>query len=168
MDRSGAPASVELLPAGRPVDLSGRFNDHDARTIARGLARDLRHSALIRDQRHGQLRLRLHRLRDRTGEQVPTRFVTLEFERSLVRLPGVVLLGRPDELARIRAQHQPAAQRGQELGATHVLTGVVTVADQGASRRYQVALEAVQVDSNAKDWLAIRSMSKVHGASARW
>ncbi len=176
--RTGAP-KVQQLKHHRAIDLSGRFNDHDAATAASRLASNLTRSRWISSGAHHPVRVRLQPLRNRTSEVIDHRFVTLPFERALIRQPGIRVLASITELQQVRRQRalrrRGVQSPGAELGATFVLRGQLSAnverlpGQPGLQlRTYHLTLEAVAVADNTKVWIGNRSVKKVISTRQRW
>ena len=54
-----------------------------------------------------------------------------------------------------------ASAPGSALGATHVVSGMITSRAEGKARQYTVSLSAVSVDSSAKTWVYSRPIKKI-------
>lgn len=151
------------------IDLVVAFNDSDALLSARQLIRSLRESSWLKSP--SSKAIRLYPLHNRTSEVINGSFISLALEQALISIPRVEVLGRRDEMDVVHAElaQQVAAgftpSMGQELGSTHVLNGWIT-SDGGqlaseSIHRYQVTMEAIDVETNQKVWMKVHIIKKV-------
>ena len=141
-------------PLEAPADLSGRWNDTDARLTAEALVKD----ALARpwSQRFTQVTGRkpfvtVDTVLNRTQEPLNTQTFVKDLERALAQSGQV--------------QFVAAKPTGQEAGADFMLQGTISsLMDELDSTRaifYQVDLEMIDIVSNVKVWVGQKKVKKV-------
>jgi hypothetical protein len=159
------PTQVQRLAPDQTVDLSGLFNDHDARTLARAAVKDLQASTWLKGG--GRPVVRLTPLRNRTSEQINGVFISGPLVQALVRHTGARVVTRTDAARHARAQGTAGAgpAAGQQLAATHLITLKLSAASQarrGVSfTSYSLSAAAVSVDDSQTVWSFSRSIQKV-------
>jgi penicillin-binding protein activator len=148
------PLRIKRLKPGKVMDLSGHFNDTDATSTARAAAKDLLGSGWLSRASKPPV-LRLYPLRNRSAERITHQLITGQLAAALVRSGKVRLVAAPG--AAVHAASVP----GRELGATHVVSGKITLVVEGKVRMYRVSFNAVDVDSSAKTWIFSRPIKKI-------
>jgi hypothetical protein len=148
------PLKIKRLKPGKVVDLSGAFNDTDATAAARSAARDLLGSPWLAKASKPPV-LRLLPMRNRTAEMIKHQLITSQLVAALVRSAKVRIVASPRSA--VRAVSVP----GSALGATHVVSGMITSLTEGKARQYKVSLSAVDVNSSAKTWVFTWPIKKI-------
>jgi hypothetical protein len=145
---------VTRVPREAPIDLSGRWNDTDARVTAEAMIKDALARPWVR--RFTQVMGRtpvvsVGTVLNRTHEQLNTQTFVKDLERVLANS------GQVQSVA-----EKPA---GQDLGADFVLQGMITtLMDEPDSTKavfYQVDLELVDPASNVKVWQGQKKIKKL-------
>ena len=164
-------------PLEAPVDLSGRWNDTDARLTAEALIKD----ALERpwSQRFTQVTGRkpvvvVDTILNRTHEPLNTQTFVKDLERALAQSGQVQFVADAGPRQEVRqerldqAQHartDPAKPTGQETGADFMFQGTISsLVDELDSTRavfYQVDLELIDIASNIKIWQGQKKVKKL-------
>jgi len=142
------PLKVRRLGPDERLDLSGYFNDSDARAIASAAARALRQSAWLAGQ-HPVLQVSY--VTNRTGERIDARLVAAYLSESLLALDKVRLLADSEFLA-------PAKKH--RLSATHVLDTVITAERAAKKQRYEARVSLHAVGSRAPAWSFTKAFAK--------
>lgn len=158
---------VSTLPLGKPVDLSGNFNDVDADLVSQTLLRDLLASRLLAKAPV----LRFSAIGNRTPEAMRTSFLVALLEHGVYRSGKARIVSSVEEAGDLEAElaEGGAAARpprgGAKLVATHLVGGSLTLLSSaepaGELRVYTVALEAIEVTQSRKEWLKTASVKKL-------
>lgn len=168
---------VTRVPVETPSDLSGRWNDTDARVSAEAMIQDALASPWSR--RFTQLTGRqpvvmVGTVLNRTHEHLNTQTFIRDLERALVnsgQVQFVADVGQRQEVRQERldqannARADTAQPAGQELGADFMLQGVInTLVDELDGTQavfYQVDLELIEVASHVKVWLGQKNIKRL-------
>ena len=163
------------------TDLSGRWNDTDARIVADSIVdqclngRWVASSRLVEDGRgEAQLPVILvGGVRNQSLEHINVDVFMSEIERSLLNSGEFRIASGGRERDEIRderrdqtifASPETAAQFGREIGADYVMTGTVnSIEDQIDDTRavfYQVNIELIDVETALKVWMGSTEIKK--------
>jgi uncharacterized protein (TIGR02722 family) len=158
------------------TDLSGRWNDTDARLVAQEMISDCLSRVWLTDFAAAQGRkpvVTVGRIRNVTDEHINTETFTKDFERELLNAGQVKFVGTMDERQDVReeradqseyASAETIKQLRNETGADFVLLGAVkTITDEAEGQRvvfYQTDLELINVESNEKVWIGTKKIKK--------
>ena len=185
-----AVAALALLVAcgGRTVtrtdtdtttDLSGRWNDTDARMVADSMvAQCLDGNWLLQhgrsDERGEKPVVVVGSVINRSSEHISTDVFMNEIERALLESGLVRISAGRGEDPEVRAERYDqqrfaspatAAEFGQEVGADYVMMGSVdSITDEEGETRavyYQVSLELIDVESALKEWMGSLEIKKI-------
>jgi hypothetical protein len=175
----GPSKQVSRVAADTQTDLSGRWNDTDARLVAEQMIQDALSSVWIENfkMEHSETPVTMiGRVRNETMEHIDTEVFTKELERAFVNSGRVEVVASQSESTQIReirqdqqsyASLESAAALGKELGANFVVIGNITsIMDENASGReaaifYTVNLEMVSVETNRKVWIGNKKIKKL-------
>ena len=170
---------VTRVAADSQTDLSGRWNDTDARLVADAMIDEALSSAWIENfkMEHSETPVTMiGRVRNETMEHIDTEVFTKELERAFVNSGRVDVVASQSESAQIReirsdqqsyASLESAAALGKELGADFVIIGnISSIMDESANGReatifYTINLEMVNVETNRKAWIGNKQIKKV-------
>ena len=168
--------TVERIDGEQQIDLSGRWNDTDARLVAEEMIRDAMARAWIIDFMEIKVRkptVIVGLVRNRTHELINTETFIRDMEREFVNSGKVkvVQAGEArDELRRERADQQEFASPetvkkwGRARGADFILQGTVnSIVDAMDKRKvvlYQVDLELTDIETNEKAWIGTKKIRK--------
>lgn len=168
---------VTRVPLETPIDLSGRWNDTDARVTAEEMIKDALERPWLR--RFTQMTRRtpvviVGTVLNRTHEHLNTQTFVKDLERALVNSGQVQFVtdaGQRQEIRQERLEQANNARAdtvkpaGQELGADFMLQGVInTLVDELDSTKavfYQVDLELIDLASHVKVWLGQKKIKKL-------
>jgi hypothetical protein len=185
-----AVAALVLLAAcgGRTVtrtdtdtttDLSGRWNDTDARMVADSMvAQCLDGNWLVEHGRRGEGGEKpvvvVGSVINRSSEHISTDVFMNEIERALLESGLVRISAGRGEDPEVRAERydqqrfaspETAAEFGQEVGADYVMMGSVdSITDEEGDTRavyYQVSLELIDVETALKEWMGSLEIKKI-------
>ena len=161
------------------TDLSGYWNDTDARMVADSMVDDcLGGLWLVRHPGGGERgetpAILIGRIRNQSSEHINPDIFLNEIERALIESGEVSIVAGGREREEIRAERdmqqifaspESAAELGRELGADYVMMGTVnsTVDEEGDTRAvyYQVSLELISVETVEKVWIGNQEIKKI-------
>lgn len=170
---------VSRIDPGTQTDLSGRWNDTDARLVAEDMITDaLTQPWLNQFSRNNEKPpvLIVGNVRNESMEHIDTEVFTKEMERAFVNSGSVTLVAGPEEREQIRnerqdqqinASYETTKRMAQELGADYMMIGNIdSIVDEAVDRRtlavfYTVNLELVDVESNQKVWIGNKKIKKL-------
>jgi penicillin-binding protein activator len=168
---------IQRIDPSEQVDLSGRWNDYDARLVAQEMTSD----ALTRPWRNTHIEknggntpvIIIGLVHNKTHEHIETENFIKNMEREFINtgLVRVVQGGEfRQQLRDERADQQQFASQetmkkwGREIGADYIVTGVMTSV-QDAYRKekvvqYQINLELTSLETNEKVWIGEKQIKK--------
>ncbi len=173
---SSTGRQVTRMEPDTQTDLSGRWNDTDARLVAQEMISDCLSRVWLTDFAVAESRkpvVTVGRIRNETSEHINTETFTKDFERELINSGQVKFVGSLDERVDVReeradqseyASAETIKQLRAETGADYVLLGAVkTITDEAEGQRvvfYQTDLELIHVESNEKVWIGTKKIKK--------
>jgi uncharacterized protein (TIGR02722 family) len=170
----GPTQSVQRVDPGSQSDLSGNWNDTDARMVAEDMTSDILSAAWL--QNVDSPVLIVGDIRNNTAEHIRTDIFIKEIERAIVNSQKVEIVADPDQRNQIRAErddqqqhasYETAAALAQELGADYMLVGgIESNVDKNldgtrAAKFYTVNLELINVETNRKAWIGNKKIKKM-------
>lgn len=181
----GGGTTVTRLDPEQTTDLSGKWNETDARLVAEEMIGD----ALSRpwltnfaaESGHKPV-VTVGTIRNMTNEHIDTEIFTTDFERELINAGSVRFVGSRDQRFEIRDERQDQAEFAsaetrkklrEELGADFILLGAVkTITDaiEGKSTTfYQTDLELINIETNEKVWIGTKKIKKgIAQSGTKW
>lgn len=167
---------VTRLDAGATTDLSGKWNDTDARLVADTMIADCLDKPWIdefREEAGKKPVVTVGNIRNLTSEHIDTETFTTEFERELINSARVTFVARPDQRIDVReerldqdyyASPETRKQLRNETGADFILLGAIkSITDQVEGKStifYQTDLELINIESNEKVWIGTKKIKK--------
>ena len=160
------------------TDLSGKWNDTDARLVAEEMISDaLSKPWLNQFNRNNQKPpvVIVGRVRNESMEHIDTEVFTKELERSFVNSGEISVVASSEERGDVRderldqqanASYETTKKMGQELGADFMLIGNInSIVDEAVDSRtlavfYTVNLEFVNIQTNQKVWIGNKKIKK--------
>ena len=170
---------VSRIDPGSTTDLSGRWNDTDARLVSEEMISDaLTKPWLNQFSRNNQKPpvVIVGRVRNESMEHIDTEVFTKEMERAFVNSGSVSIVASSDERREIReeradqqenASFETTKKMAQELGADFMMIGNInSIVDETIDNRtlavfYTVNLELVNVETNQKVWIGNKKIKKL-------
>lgn len=170
---------VARIDPGTQTDLSGRWNDTDARMVAEEMITDALTKPWLNQFSRANEQppiLIVGNVRNESMEHIDTEVFTKEMERAFVNSGSVTLVAGPEEREQIRnervdqqvnASYETTKRMAQEMGADYMMIGNInSVYDEAADRRtvavfYTINLELVDVESNQKVWIGNKKIKKL-------
>lgn len=174
----GSSKTVTRVAADTQTDLSGRWNETDARLVAEEMIKDVTSKPWL--QRHTDAKgkppvLIVGRIRNESMEHIDTEVFTKDLERELINSGLVEFVAGTKESDAVRkermdqqsnASFETAKALAQEVGADFMLIGnISSIMDQTTSGKdqsvfYTVNLELVNIETNQKVWLGNKKIKK--------
>lgn len=168
---------VARVPVEQTIDLSGRWNDTDARLVAEAMIQEALSQPWIEEfrRRHGRKpTVVVGTIVNRTHEHINVDTFIKDLERELTRSGMVQFVAGRGEREEIReerleqalhARPDTAKPPGYEIGADFLLRGTInSILDEEGRTRvvfYQVDLELVDLETNVKVWFGQKKIKKV-------
>ena len=178
----GPSQTVQRVDPGSQSDLSGNWNDTDARMVAEDMTSDILSAAWLHNEESPVLIV--GDIRNNTTEHIRTDIFIKEIERAIVNSQKVEIVADPDQRGQIRserddqqqhASYESAASLAQELGADYMLIGGIEAnVDKNldgtrAAKFYTVNLELINVESNRKAWIGNKKIKKmIERSKVKW
>lgn len=175
----GPSQQVSRVAADTQTDLSGRWNDTDARLVAEEMISDAVSKPWLAqfNQNSNEPPVTIvGRVRNETMEHIDTEVITKEMERAFVNTGLVQVVASSDEREQLRderqdqqsfASYESTSALAEELGADFMLIGnISSILDESLSGRdaaifYTVNLELVEVETNRKVWIGNKKIKKI-------
>lgn len=161
------------------TDLSGKWNDTDARLVAEEMIGDaLSKPWLNQFNRNNQKPpvVIVGRVRNESMEHIDTEVFTKELERSFVNSGEISIVANSQERADVRderldqqanASYETTKKMGQELGADFMMIGnISSIVDEAIDSKtlavfYTVNLEFINIQTNQKVWIGNKKIKKL-------
>lgn len=170
---------VTRLDPNTTTDLSGRWNDTDARLVSEEMISDaLTMPWLNQFSRNNQKPpvVIVGRVRNESMEHIDTEVFTKEMERAFVNSGSVSIVANAQERSDIRderedqqanASIETTKKMAQELGADFMLIGnISSIVDETVNNKtvavfYTTNLELINVETNQKVWIGNKKIKKL-------
>jgi len=172
----GSSRKVTRVGADTTIDLSGKWNDVDARLVSQEMISDCLSRPWIDNfnmEFNAKPVITVGMIRNKSREHIDTETFTKDFERELINsgeVKFVAARGERDEIRDERMEQQQyasdetAKRLAEETGADFILQGSIkTIVDQIEGRRvifYQTDMELLNVESNEKVWIGTKKIKK--------
>ncbi|MEX0845208.1 MAG: penicillin-binding protein activator LpoB [Balneolaceae bacterium] len=174
----GPSQTVSRVGADTQTDLSGRWNDTDARLVAEEMISDAVSKpwlAQFNEKNEEAPVTIVGRVRNETMEHIDTEVITKEMERAFINTGLVQVVASSDEREQLRderqdqqsfASYESTAALADELGANFMLIGnISSIIDESVSGKeaaifYTINLELVEVQTNRKVWIGNKKIKK--------
>ncbi|RLD15718.1 penicillin-binding protein activator LpoB [candidate division KSB1 bacterium] len=173
---SGPSRTVKRVQVDQAIDLSGHWNDTDARLTAKAMVQDVLSRPWLRNfirEHNRQPVVIVGMIRNRSSEHIETDMFIKDIERELLNSGKVKFVASDKERQSVRkerldqqsfANPETAKELANELGADFMLQGEITsVTDSFEGRKvvkYQVNLELIDIESNTKVWIGQKEIKK--------
>ncbi|MBK7090524.1 MAG: penicillin-binding protein activator LpoB [bacterium] len=176
---------VARLDPSSTTDLSGRWNDTDARLVAEEMIKDCLEKPWSSDFVAAVSKkpvVTVGRIRNNSSEHIDTETFTKDFERELINSGKVQFVASPDQRGDVRSERQDQIDWAseetrkrlrEEIGADFILLGSVkSITDQEGGKSvvfYQTDLELINVESNLKVWIGTKKIKKgISQGKTKW
>jgi hypothetical protein len=181
----GGGRTVTRLDTEGVTDLSGKWNETDARLVAEEMINDCLRRTWVTDFVTANGRkpvVTVARIRNNTSEHIDAEIFTTDFERELINSGQVKFVAAKVEREDIQdeqlyqgetASAATMARISEQTGADFVLLGsiklIVDQASNDETRFYQTDLDLVNVESAEKVWVGTKKIKKgVAKSSKKW
>lgn len=183
----GPKKSVARVDTGTTMDLSGNWNDTDARLTSEALIKDCFERPWLKkfnDDKGRPPKVRVRQIVNKTSEHIDAQVFVKNIERAMVNSGSVEVVAQTgSELGSIaeeqdygasgRVSDESAPSIGNEEGADYVLVGrIASVIDQAEGQKvkfYKITFELIDATSAKKAWMGDHEIKKVvEQASASW
>lgn len=169
--------TVERTAADQQTDLSGRWNDTDARLTAEEMIDDVLSrpwlDRFVGDEGREPVVV-VGRIRNLSSEHIDTTGLVRDIERELINSGMVRFVAGGDQREDVRgermdqqtqATEESIARLGAETGADYMLQGSITsTVDAVEGERsvfYQVNMELIDIETNEKVWIGEKEIKKI-------
>lgn len=174
----GPSKQVSRIAADTTTDLSGRWNDTDARLVSEEMISDAVSKPWLAQftEKNGEPPVTIvGRVRNETMEHIDTEVITKEMERAFINTGLVQVVANSSEREQLRDERQDqqsytayesTSAMAQELGADFMMIGnISSILDESASGKeaaifYTINLELVEVATNRKVWIGNKKIKK--------
>lgn len=173
----GQETKITRVDAGVVTDLSGRWNDTDSRMVAETMVKEaLQYPWLgnFTQGKHRQPVVVVGTILNSSHEHISIQTFVTDLERELTNSQKVTFVagkGERDELRTERKEQAMYAREdtqkapGKEIGADYMMKGTIsTILDEADGTKavfYQIDLQMVDLESNAKVWYGQKKIKKV-------
>jgi penicillin-binding protein activator len=168
---------VKRTAVDKTVDLSGSWNDSDARMVAEEMIKDCLERRWLTDsiaKKGSQPIVIVGTVMNRTDEHINSNVFVSDLEQTLLNSGKVTFVASPEQRPELRdekadqqqfATPETAKPQARETGADYMLQGSInSIKDQVRGKYvilYQVNLELIDVVSNVKVWIGQKEIKKV-------
>lgn len=172
----GSKPSVQRIDEKSTTDLSGRWNDTDARLVAEEMIKDCISRPWLTDFAAAKGRkpvVTVGQIRNSTSEHIDAATFTSDFERELLNSGQVKFVAAPGQREELRderidqkdfASPETVKKIRNETGADFMLVGgIKSIVDEIEGAKvvfYQTDLEMVNVESMEKVWIGTKKIKK--------
>jgi uncharacterized protein (TIGR02722 family) len=173
----GGETRVTRVDAGVVTDLSGRWNDTDSRIVAESMVKDALEYPWLNTFSQSKRRqpvVVVGTVLNNSHEHINVQTFVTDLERELTNSQKVTFVASKQERDEVRSERKEQAmyaredtQRapGKEIGADYIMKGTIaTILDEADGTKamfYQVDLQMVDLESNAKVWFGQKKIKKV-------
>lgn len=173
----GAETKVTRVDAGVVTDLSGRWNDTDSRMVAETMVKEsLEYPWLgnFTQSKRRQPVVVVGTILNSSHEHISVQTFVTDLERELTNSQKVTFVAGKGERDELRTERKEQAMYsredtqkapGKEIGADYMMKGTIsTILDELDGTKavfYQVDLQMVDLESNAKVWYGQKKIKKV-------
>jgi uncharacterized protein (TIGR02722 family) len=173
----GHETRVTRVDAGVVTDLSGRWNDTDSRMVAEAMVKDaLQYPWLGNFEKATQRQpvVVVGTVLNSSHEHISVQTFITDLERELTNSQKVTFVAGKSERDEVRTERKEQAiyareetqkAPGKETGADFMMKGTIaTILDEADGAKavfYQVDLQMIDLESNAKVWYGQKKIKKV-------
>lgn len=173
----GAETKVTRVDAGVVTDLSGRWNDTDSRMVAETMVKeslDYPWLGNFTQSKRRQPVVVVGTILNSSHEHISVQTFVTDLERELTNSQKVTFVAGKGERDELRTERKEQAMfsredtqkaPGKEIGADYMMKGTIsTILDELDGTKavfYQVDLQMVDLESNAKVWYGQKKIKKV-------
>jgi len=176
---------VTRLPEDTVTDLSGQWNDTDAKLVAQEMVSDCLAKVWLTDfvaANGDKPVVTVGTIRNMSSEHIDTEVFSIDFERELINSGKIKFVASRDQRSEIRdermdqqefSSEETMKKFGREIGADFIILGSVkTITDQTEGRRtifYQTDFELINLETNEKAWIGTKEIKKgISQGKVKW
>ena len=170
---------VTRIDPNTTTDLSGKWNDTDARLVSEEMITDALTKPWLNQFSRNSGKppvVIVGRVRNESMEHIDTEIITKELERAFVNSGSVTMVASAQERGEIReereqqqefASFETTKKMAQELGADFMMIGnISSIVDETVNNKtlavfYTVNLEMINVETNQKVWIGNKKIKKL-------
>ncbi|HKJ31941.1 MAG TPA: penicillin-binding protein activator LpoB [Balneolales bacterium] len=175
-----ATQKVTRVSSDTTTDLSGRWNDSDARMVADAMIKEIIASPWLESFRQSHDEndpvVIVGHVRNESMEHIDTEVFTKDLERALVNSGEVRFVAGPEEREQIRqerldqqkhASYESMKKLAHELGADYMIIGNLnSIQDESLTGKtitmfYTTNLELIDIETNEKTWIGNKKIKKI-------
>ncbi len=173
----GHETKVTRVDAGVVTDLSGRWNDTDSRMVAESMVKEALQYPWLNNFSQSKSRppvVVVGTVVNNSHEHINVQTFVTDLERELTNSQKVTFVAGKSEREEVRNERKEQAMYaredtqkapGKEIGADYMMKGTIaTILDEADGTKamfYQVDLQMVDLESNAKVWFGQKKIKKV-------
>lgn len=173
----GAETKVTRVDSGVVTDLSGRWNDTDSRMVAESMVKEALEYPWLNTFSQSKRRqpvVVVGTVLNNSHEHINVDTFVTDLERELTNSQKVTFVAGKNEREEVRNERKEQAMYaredtqkapGKEIGADYMMKGTIATildeADGTTAMFYQVDLQMVDLESNAKVWFGQKKIKKV-------
>jgi hypothetical protein len=173
----GPSREVSRIAADQQTDLSGKWNDTDSRLVAEQMVSSLTSRPWIGNYVAANSKnptVIVGTIRNLSSEHIQTDIFVKDIERELVNSGKVTFVASKEERGEVReerldqqtsATEETAKKLAAEAGADYMLKGSikdqVDQVDGTETKFYQVDMELIDLETNAKVWIDTKKIKKI-------
>jgi len=173
----GHETKITRVDAGVVTDLSGRWNDTDSRMVAETMVKEALAYPWLGNFTQGKQRqpvVVVGTILNSSHEHISIQTFVTDLERELTNSQKVTFVAGKGEREELRTERKEQAMYaredtqkspGKEIGADYMMKGTIsTILDEADGTKavfYQIDLQMVDLESNAKVWYGQKKIKKV-------
>ncbi|MEQ8239605.1 MAG: penicillin-binding protein activator LpoB [Cyclobacteriaceae bacterium] len=173
---SSCTRTVSRVSPDQQIDLSGRWNDTDAKMVAQEMSKDILNRAWVEDFRKGTGKkpvVIVGMVQNKTSEHIEPEVFIKDVEREFINSGMVRIVENAQFREKIReeradqnefASPETQSRWGRELGADFMLFGVInSITDSYKDKKvvsYKINLELANLETNEKVWIGDKEIKK--------
>lgn len=173
----GQETKVTRVDTGVVTDLSGRWNDTDSRMVAEAMVKDALGYPWLGNFTQAKQRqpvVVVGSILNSSHEHISVQTFVTDLERELTNSQKVTFVAGKGDREELRTERKEQAIHaredtqkapGKEIGADYMMKGTIaTILDEAEGTKavfYQVDLQMIDLESNAKVWYGQKKIKKV-------
>src|SRR5215510_8051926 len=173
----GSETKVTRVDSGVVTDLSGRWNDTDSRMVAESMVKDALEYPWLNQFTSSNKRqpvVVVGTIINESSEHISVQTFVTDLERELTNSQKVTFVAGKGEREEVRTERKEQAifaredtqkAPGKEIGADYMMKGTISsILDEVDGTKavfYQVDLQMIDLESNAKVWFGQKKIKKV-------
>jgi len=168
---------ITRVDSGVVTDLSGRWNDTDSRIVAESMVKEALEYPWLNNfssSKHRQPVVLVGTIQNSSHEHINVGTFVSDLERELTNSQKVTFVAGKGDREELRTERKEQAMYaredtqkapGKEIGADYMMKGTIaTILDEAEGTKavfYQIDLQMVDLESNAKVWYGQKKIKKV-------